>query len=211
MTPPAERDAQTLRIGAVVPAAGWSRRMGREKILLAFGRSTVLETVLETLAASDVAPADVVVVLRPDLDAAAALARRAGCAAVANPDPQGEMMSSIRIGIDALPRGLDAFFVWPADHPAVAKLTLRHLASGADPARIRIPVWDGRRGHPALVGIELREEARAQTDEGGLRALWRVRADAVDDRAVEDPGVLANVDTPEQYAAAQAIRGVDRR
>jgi molybdenum cofactor cytidylyltransferase len=211
MTPPPERDARSLRIGAVVPAAGWSRRMGGEKILLPFGRSTVLGTVLETLAASGVLPADVAVVLRPDLDAAAALARRAGCAAVANPDPRGEMMSSIRIGIDALPQGLDAFFVWPADHPAVAEDTLRRLASGADPARVRIPVWDGRRGHPALVGVQLREEARAQTDAGGLRALWRVRADAVDDRPVEDPGVVANVDTPEQYAAARALRKLDRR
>lgn len=205
MTPPLER-SHDPRIGAVVPAAGWSRRMGREKILLPFGRSTVLETVLETLAASGVLPADVVVVLRPDLDAATALARGAGCAAVGNPDPQGEMMSSIRIGIDALPPQLDAFFVWPADHPAVAEDTLRKLASEADRARVRIPVWKGRRGHPALVGIDLRREARGQPDAGGLRELWRVRADVVDDRPVDDPGIVANVDTPEQYAAARALR-----
>ena len=36
-------------LAAVVPAAGLSRRMGSEKVLLPFGRSTVLETILERL------------------------------------------------------------------------------------------------------------------------------------------------------------------
>ena len=63
-------------LAAVVPAAGLSRRMGSEKVLLPFGRSTVLETILETLAAAGVA--QVAVVLRPDLTEAAEKARRVG-------------------------------------------------------------------------------------------------------------------------------------
>ena len=44
-----------MRFGAVVPAAGLSRRMGREKVLLPFGSSTMLETVLSKLSTAGVA------------------------------------------------------------------------------------------------------------------------------------------------------------
>jgi len=36
----------------------------------------------------------------------------------------------------------------------------------------------------------------------GLRELWRTRATSVRELAVPDPGVVTNIDTPEQYAAA---------
>ena len=80
-------------IGAVVLAAGTSRRMGGEKILLPFGRSTMLETVLETLTAANVH--EVVVVTRPDLPAAIEKARGLGARVVENSHPQDEMLVSV--------------------------------------------------------------------------------------------------------------------
>ena len=179
--------------------------MGREKVLLPFGSATILETVLATLSSAGVAPRDTVVVLRAGLDAAAAIVERAGATAVTNPEADAEMMSSIRIGLSALPPELDAFFVWPADHPAVDPETIRRLLSAADCAAAWIPSWEGRRGHPALVGNELRPDASRCPDSGGLRELWRSRADAVRELAVDDPGVVADADTPEAYEAALRI------
>ncbi len=190
-------------IAAVVPAAGRSRRMGREKVLLPFGRSTSLETILETLAGAGVVRT--VVVLRPDLVEAARRVRRAGARVIVNPDPDGEMMESIRLGLAAFSpdAAISAFFVWPADHPAVAPGTIAALVAAADAARAWIPSWKGRRGHPALVGDALRGDVLAVPGGKGLRELWRARADAVSELPVEDPGVVANVDTPEQYEAAR--------
>ncbi len=194
MTPPRKI------LGAVVPAAGLSRRMGREKILLPFGRSTILETVLETLAAAHVR--HTVAVVRPDLPEAAGRARRAGARAVVNPHPEQEMLVSIRLGVKALPPDLDAFFVWPADHPLVRVETLRQLAAHASPRRVLIPVFGAARGHPALVGSALRKEIEELELSGGLRALWRRHGDVVREIPVDDPGVLANIDTPEAYEKA---------
>ena len=189
--------------GAVVPAAGFSRRMGKEKVLLRFGGTTVLERVLTTLRVAGVE--ERVVVLRPDLKEAIALVRRAGARVVLNPHPEDEMLLSIRMGIADLPPDLPAFFVWPADHPAVLPETLAKLALEADPQRVVVPVYAGRRGHPALVGGQLVSEIAAIPPNEGLRYLWRLRPEVLCEMEVEDRGVLVNVDTPEDYE--NAIKG----
>jgi len=180
--------------------------MGAEKVLLPFGDSTQLGNVLSslsTLASADAGAVTVAVVIRPDLPRAASIAVAAGAIVCVN--DEAEMMSSIRLGLETLPASLDAVFIWPADHPAVSAATVRLLAASADRGRARIPTWQGRRGHPALLGSELRGDAIGCPDEGGLRELWRLRADAVTEVPVEDPGVLANSDTPEEYEAALRI------
>jgi CTP:molybdopterin cytidylyltransferase MocA len=190
-----------MTLGAVVPAAGLSLRMGREKVLLPFGRSTMLGTVLSKLGAAGVER--VVVVVRPDLAAAAEEARAAGAAVVVNPHPEGEMIVSIRLGLADLPAGLEAFFVWPADHPAVLASTIERLAARASRNRAVLPVTNGRRGHPALVGMGLSAAIAAIPEQEGLRRLWRDRADAVEELAAEDPGILENLDDPEAYERAR--------
>jgi molybdenum cofactor cytidylyltransferase len=186
-----------MRLAAIVPAAGLSRRMGREKVLLPFRGSTILETILGTLDGAGVSP--IVAVVRPDLPEAAERARRAGAVVVTNPRPDEEMLVSIRLGLDALSADADAVFVWPADHPAVSLATVRLLAEAADPGRALLPTYLSRRGHPALIGRKLLPDiARIPPDEG-LRHLWRMRRDAVLEVPVEDSGVIRNIDSPADY------------
>lgn len=190
-----------MKLGAVVPAAGRSRRMGRDKVLLPFGGRTMLETILAKLAEADVSR--IVAVLRADLTEAHRLARAAGADVVVNPAPDDEMLASIRLGIERLAGSVDAFFLWPADHPAVRAATLRELAAHASRQAAVIPVHSGRRGHPALVGVLLAPEIAHLPVNAGLRRLWRDRADAVIEVAVDDPGVLENLDDPESYERAR--------
>jgi len=187
-------------LAAVVPAAGLSRRMGSEKVLLPFGRSTVLETILETLAAAGVA--EVVTVLRPDLTEAAEKARRRGARVVFNPHPEGEMLESIRLGLGAIAPEAPGAFLWPADHPAVAAGTIATLARFAHPALALIPCWQSRRGHPALIGRKLFSAIGGIPPGEGLRHLWRTLPDAVVEFSFEDPGTVQNVDTPDDYRKA---------
>jgi molybdenum cofactor cytidylyltransferase len=190
-----------MMLGAVVPAAGLSRRMGREKVLLPFGRSTMLGTVLAKLGAAGVER--VVVVVRPDLAGAAEVARAAGAGVVENPHPEGEMIASIQLGLAALLAGPEAFFVWPADHPAVLVSTLERLAARASREAAVLPVTNGRRGHPALVGTGLSAAIAAIPERDGLRRLWRDRADVVEELMVDDPGILENLDDPDAYERAR--------
>jgi len=188
-----------MKLAAIIPAAGLSRRMGTEKVLLPAGETSVLERVLSTLASAGVA--ERVVVLRPDLPGAAEAARRAGARLVVNPRPEEEMLVSIRLGIAGLPKDADAFYVWPADHPAVLASTLARLARSAARDKVVLPVHRTRRGHPALVGADLIEAIGAIPAGEGLRRLWRARPEVLLEVSVDDPGVLVDLDTPEDYRA----------
>jgi molybdenum cofactor cytidylyltransferase len=188
-----------VKLGAVVAAAGLSHRMGREKILLRFGGASVLERVLATLAVAGVA--ERVVVLRPGLAEAQEQARRAGARVVVNPRPEEEMLLSIRMGIGELPLDVDAFYVWPADHPAVAAETLGALASEASRECVVLPTHRGRRGHPALVGYGLLEAIGRIPPGEGLRHVWHAHPEVLREVAVEDRGVLLDLNTPEDYDA----------
>lgn len=192
-----------MRAGAVVAAAGLSRRMGAEKVLLPLGRSTVLETILASLSAAGVR--DVAVVVRPDLEAARRLALRAGARVVENPHPEAELLSSIRLGVSSLDPDVDGVLVWPADHPLVAVRTLGALLAAGSPEIAVLPTFEGRRGHPALVGGTLRPAVETGSLDGGLRQLWRERADAVRELPVPDRGVVLDINTPEDYRRALAL------
>jgi molybdenum cofactor cytidylyltransferase len=183
-----------------VPAAGLSRRMGREKVLLPLGSTTILGAVLAALCRAQIA--EVAVAVRADLPLAAELARRAGARVAVNPHPEGEMLSSIRIAAALLPEGLDGFLIWPADHPLVRPETLSLLLSHGGRASVLLPTHGGRRGHPAWIGADLRSDLETLDLPGGLRDLWRIRVARVREVPVEDPGVLLDVNTPEAYARA---------
>jgi CTP:molybdopterin cytidylyltransferase MocA len=178
--------------------------MGSEKVLLPFGRSTVLETILETLAAAGVA--GVVTVLRPDLTEAAQKAGRLGARVVWNPHPEEEMLESIRLGLQAIAPDAPGAFIWPADHPAVTPGTIATLSRFAHPALALIPCWQSRRGHPALIGRKLFSAIEEIPPGEGLRHLWRTFPDAVVEFSVEDPGTVQNVDTPEDYRRALELK-----
>lgn len=187
-------------LAAVVLAAGLSRRMKSEKILLPFGGSTVLETILATLGLAGVK--EVVCVLRPDLPDATRRARAAGARVVWNAKPEEDMLLSIRMGLEAVSPKASGVFIWPADCPAVSPQTVKLLARSADPTLVLIPAYRSRRGHPALLGRDLIPAVDGVPPREGLRHLWRTRAEAVTEIAVDDPGVLQNLDTPEAYRAA---------
>jgi molybdenum cofactor cytidylyltransferase len=190
-----------VRVGAVVPAAGRSRRMAAEKILLPFGGSTMLGAVLEKLNGAGVSP--VVAILRADLPEARRIAEAAGARVRINPDPDAEMLVSIRLGVEMLLPDADALFIWPADHPAVDPATLRRLLADATRDSALLPVHAGRRGHPALVGADLLAGIAGIPANEGLRRLWRDRADAVREIEVADPGVIENLDDPDAYRDAR--------
>src|SRR5262249_27322207 len=175
-------------LAAVVPAAGFSRRMGREKTLLPLGGKPLLARVLSTLSAAGVP--ERIVVLRPGLDEAAAIAQRLGARIVVNPHAEEEMLLSIRLGLAELSPRAEAVYIWPADHPSVPAETIKRLAAAIARDKVALPVHAGRRGHPALVGRGLFAAIGLIPPNEGLRHLWRSRPEVLVEVAVEDPGVL---------------------
>jgi molybdenum cofactor cytidylyltransferase len=186
-------------IGAVILAAGRSRRMGRPKLLLPWRGQPLITHVVDQVLRSPVDQA--VVVVGPDeRRIPAALAGRAVSYAV-NPRPEREMLGSVRCGLRALSPAWVAALIVLGDQPGITAEVLAQLVGAFQtrPLGILVPVHGGRRGHPLLVTRRYRDEILSRYDEVGLRGLLEAHADDVAEVQVAVPGVLVDIDTPEDY------------
>lgn len=191
---------------AIVPAAGLSSRMGGAlpKPLLPWGASTVIETVVGTLLAAGIG--DVIVVTGRSSEAVEAAL--AGCAVrcVYNPAyASGEMLSSIKSGLAAANPASAGALLALADQPQMQLAVVQqvlwafHDSSGQG---LVIPSYAMRRGHPILLPRWLWDEVLALPAGETLRTVIQRHAAAIRYVAVNTPTVLADLDTPEQYAEA---------
>lgn len=188
-------------IGAVVLAAGAGRRMGGvAKALLRTEGSSFLERIVTTARAANVER--IVVVVGPPFaeavrDEAKRLSIRGGDI-VDNPDPDRGMASSIELGFRNL-RDASMAYLWPVDHPDVTRATLELLARKIATHDAARPTFGGRGGHPPLLAKLLFSPMMVCSQEPqGARSVLATRD--VIDVPVEDPGVILDVDRPEDLA-----------
>jgi len=195
-------------IPALVLAAGLSRRMGQFKLLLPWADRTVIGQVVATLEAAGVEPIVVVAGHR----AAEVETALAGSSAriVLNQDyASGEMLSSIQAGLRAVEHsGAAAALLCLGDQPQMAVETVKTvLAAGGQTrwAQVVIPSFQMRGGHPILLPRSLWAEILSAR--GTLRDVLARHRDQICYIPVDTPGVLADLDTPEDYAAARLRTG----
>ncbi|MDQ1613708.1 MAG: molybdenum cofactor cytidylyltransferase [Pyrinomonadaceae bacterium] len=198
-------------ISAVLLAAGRSRRMGAFKPLLPFGAQIVIETCVNNLHAAGVG--DVVVVVGHRAEEVRAALAHLPVRFALNAEVGSEMGVSIARGVEALSEGVEdedggaaatgALLIALADHPAVTareivEVIAAHRRTGA---RVVVPEWQGRGGHPVLVSNSLRASLLNLDAAGGLRALFRAHAGEVLRLPVESEYVARDMDTWEDYRA----------
>jgi len=181
---------------AILLAAGRSSRMGAFKPLLPFGNKTVIECCIDSLREAGVESIVVVLGHRGD-DLRAKLT---GVRFAVNPDPDSEMGASIAAGMREFPGDAQATFIALADHPAVpAAVVSTIIEEWTQGARIVIPTWQGRGGHPVLVDLSLKPELLNLPESGGLRALFESHRETVRRLAVNSPFVARDMDTWDDY------------
>ena len=176
--------------------------MGAFKPLLPFGGSTVAESCVAAL--REAGAGEVVVVLgHRGEEVRAALAGVPGVRFAVNEAEGSEMGVSVARGVEALPPETRAALVALVDHPAVPSDEIRRLiaARRRTGARLVVPVWEGRGGHPVLVDLAYREELLGLVPARGLRALFDARRAEVLRLAAGSPYVTRDMDTREDYAA----------
>ena len=180
----------TPRIAALVLAAGDSQRMGTPKALLAIGDSCFLGCSVETARASALEP--VAAVVGRHATSIAEAQPSLAPLLVVNPAPDLGQLHSLRIGLAALTREPDAVAVFLVDHPLVSPATVQTLAAAFRDFRRPITV-------PVFLGREVFEELRAAPLHTGARAVVNADGRRVLEVEVDDGGVLADIDTPEEY------------
>lgn len=194
-----------LTAGAIVLAAGMSRRMGRPKALLDLGGQPLVRRVVQGAFQSQcIHPIIVVTGHEPQLIHQALAGM--GVSFVQNPQYEaGGMLSSVKTGVEAIRDYCDAYFLMLLDQPLVHPMTLKALwkAWQTSCPAIVAPRHRGKRGHPILLACRYADSVLSLPQDASLRNFvlqQRAQTQVVD---VTDPGVLSDVDTPADY---QVIR-----
>ena len=188
-----------LNIPAIILAAGRSRRMRAFKPLLKFGNSTVIDCCIQNFRDAGVEQVVVVAGHRAD-----ELRRHLyHIAIVNNPQPDADMSSSIRLGVQALSAESKAVLITPVDHPAVPPQVISDLITQwKTGAKLVVPEYDGHGGHPVIIDLSFREELlKVDQQRNGLRGFFEVHRSEVVRVPVESPYIARDMDTWDDYVA----------
>ena len=195
-------------IWAILLAAGESSRMGRLKALLPWRGTTLIESQLKTLLSSGVHR--IVVVLGHDSDRLKPIVDSVeGASWVLNPDYLKGKTTSLKTGVSALDdQSVADVLLLNVDQPRTSEtmrvLLARHSSSKSV---ITIPTHKGKGGHPILISAELLPElATIEEETKGLLEVVRRHSDATERFEMDDPSVLWDLNTPEQYEQALASK-----
>lgn len=161
----------SLRVAAIVLAAGSSRRMGTNKLLLPLeGEPLVRRTVRRCLAAGF---DRVVVVLGHEPARVRAALEGLSCEVVENADHARGVGTSIRAGVGAVADAVDAVVIVLGDMPYVTTDMLRTVASWYRATRPPVVVseYGGVQAPPTLYDRALFERLLAIPDDSGGKAV----------------------------------------
>jgi xanthine dehydrogenase accessory factor len=193
------------KVGAIVVAAGLSRRMeGENKLVAEVNGKAIVAHVVDALVAAAIDPVLVVVGHRAD-EVRNSLEGRS-VRFVENPNYEEGLGSSIRAGFQALGGSVEAALVALGDMPRLSSEHVSKIVGAFDPKGPRsicVPVHEGRRGHPVLWSSRHFVEMDELSGDVGARGLLDRHADKIRLVPIDDGAIHFDVDTRELLAEAR--------
>ncbi|AEB57230.1 nucleotidyltransferase family protein [Ectopseudomonas mendocina] len=188
----------TQRVAALMLAAGYSRRFGADKrrATLADGRSLLAASL--TLPCSMLE--EVWLVLRPD-EAPTGMDLPTGVRVVQNAASAQGMGHSLAAGAERLlaESNADAVAIFLADMPSIHRDSLETLIAHSSANNIVLPSYQGKRGHPVLFGRNFWPQLATLSGDAGAKPVLQQNPNAVRIVELDDPGVLQDIDTQEDW------------
>jgi len=180
-------------VSVVIPAAGLSGRMGKDKALLPYGNGLCFaENLIKSF--SDYGCKPVVLVVNETFDGV--LLRNGDFIPVVNHKLNLGRSYSIHLGLQLIPKEASCF-IHNIDNPFIEKKLLGNLLEAIDDDSYSVPVFKGKGGHPVLLGKSVTEHIRQQAFSMDfreeLKKFHRIEIPWPDKR------ILWNINTPEDY------------
>jgi molybdenum cofactor cytidylyltransferase len=193
------------RIGALLLAAGQSRRMGGpNKLLAEVDGAPMVAYVARRLLASRARP--IIAVLGNQADAVDAALGKLPVERVRNPEFAGGLSTSLQRGIAALPPDLEGVLICLGDMPLISGRHIDRLIAAFNPLEGRaiiVPTRRGKRGNPVLWSKRFFPEMAEIAGDVGAKHLIGEHAELVAEVEMDDDAILVDIDTPE---ALEALR-----
>lgn len=187
------------RVVGILLAAGASRRFGSHKLLAPLADDTPLAVASARRLVAVLAGS--IAVVRPGDVKLAAMLKGQGLGIVECAQAEQGMGHSLAAGIAAT-HSADAWLIMLADMPYIQESTLRRLADLLDGGvELIAPFYKGQRGHPVGFAAKFGPELLALRDDAGAREILSRHAASLTSLDVDDPGILADVDTPDDVRA----------
>ncbi len=212
--PPLTKD--TPSIGAVILAAGQSRRMGAvNKLLQNLDGKPMVRHVADAVLGAGITTV-VVVTGHESSEVEKALAPLP-VSFVHNPNYTDGLSSSLKTGIVTLRENAphtDAVLVCLGDMPRLTAAHLRQIVDAFDPSqghRIVVPTHQGKRGNPVIWSRHFFDDIHALKGDVGARALIGQNEDSVVDVPLNTEAIFLDIDTPDALARQRnEVSGDDR-
>ena len=188
-------------IAAVVLAAGSSQRMGKpNKLHLPIDGVPLLRHCLQTLLASRID--EIVVVLGHDQASTRALVDDLPLRLVCNETHESGQMTSVHCGLASLKTDFESVMIALGDQPALRAGDINYLVDAylnrAD-GEVVVPTFKGERGNPIVISNNCRAEILSGTRNLGCRKFIENNPELVSKVEMRGPGVVIDLDTPQQY------------
>jgi molybdenum cofactor cytidylyltransferase len=194
---------------ALIPAAGKSTRMGRPKLALPLGGTTVLGQVIAALRRADIE--HILVIIGPHVPELVDIARAENADYLLLAEETSDMRTTVEAGLRHMeaqysPGPGDALLLVPGDHPTlqagVVQLLLEARAGNPDKS-IFIPTHQGKRGHPTVIDWKHVEGMRELPGGQGLNTYLRGQSAETLEVPVASAEVLFDLDTPGDWQRLQ--------
>lgn len=197
-------------VGAIVLAGGESVRMGQPKVLLPWERNkTIIEHIIDQLIRSRID--HIRVVTGHYGDEVKSIMKPLGIKVAHNRSYKtGEMLSSLKTGLRAMPDNVSAVLMVLGDQPRIQPKVIYQLLSAYAQGQgdLLIPSYQMRRGHPILIGRQYWNEILDLRRNGALRDVIEAHRDEISYVMVDNDSVLRDVDTPEDYKRERFLAGL---
>ncbi|MBN1429023.1 MAG: putative selenium-dependent hydroxylase accessory protein YqeC [Anaerolineae bacterium] len=196
------------RIGAIILAAGSSQRMGQPKMLLPWGSSTIIRTVCERMI--DCRLHEVVVVAGEQFEAIQRHLADLPVRVVYNSHhAEGEMLSSLKVGLQTIWHTSGACLIVLGDQPEIETSTFRLVLESYNRGlgRIVAPTYENRRGHPVMIDRTLWPAIAELPPDKVPRDMLQAHESDIHQVAVDTDTILRDIDTQEDYEQARRKSG----
>lgn len=184
-------------ISGIILASGFSRRMGKDKLLLDINGTTIIERVIKTVCKSDVD--EVIVIYRKE--EIKEIAKRYGIKTVFNKKAKLGQSEAVKLGIISSSKNVKGYMFFMGDQPFLKVEAINRIIDTFKLGKYQVvvPIFDGKRGNPVIFSRDLSKQLLNVSGDVGGRGLIQRLGDEVGFVHFNNRKLGVDVDTWENY------------